>query len=201
MGPADRLGSGFRQAEVLHLAGRDQLLHRAGDVLDRHLRIDAVLVEEVDAVGAQPLQRGLGHLLDVFGPAVQATLGAGLGIEVEAELAGDDHLVAHRLQRFADQPLVGERAIDLGGVEEGDATLGRGADQLQALPRFDRRAEAKAEAHAAEAEGGDLEAATAQFADLHGVLLSLSARDRRTRDADHRPWGSERLAVPARKDL
>ena len=36
---------GFGQAEVLDLAFLDQLLHRAGHVLDRHVRVDAVLIE------------------------------------------------------------------------------------------------------------------------------------------------------------
>jgi hypothetical protein len=34
------------------------------------------------------------------------------------QLGGDHHLVAHRRQRLADQLFIGERAIDLGGVEE-----------------------------------------------------------------------------------
>ena len=47
-GGRGRLG----QAEVPDLAGPDQLLDGAGDVLDRHVRVDAVLVEQVDVVGA-----------------------------------------------------------------------------------------------------------------------------------------------------
>ena len=50
----------------------DQLLDRAGDILDRHVRIDAVLVEQVDAIGLQALERCLDDLLDVLGPAVEA---------------------------------------------------------------------------------------------------------------------------------
>ena len=50
----------------------DQVLHRAGDVLDRHFGIDAVLVEQIDGVDLEPLERGVGDLLDVLGPAVQA---------------------------------------------------------------------------------------------------------------------------------
>ena len=46
---ADRLRARLGQAEVPHLARRDQVLDGAGDVLDRHVRVDAVLVEEVDA--------------------------------------------------------------------------------------------------------------------------------------------------------
>ncbi|MDZ3835993.1 MAG: hypothetical protein U0S49_01295 [Rhodospirillales bacterium] len=54
------------------LAGLDQLLHRAGDVFHRHVRINAVLVEEVDAVGAQALQRLVGDLSDALRAAVEA---------------------------------------------------------------------------------------------------------------------------------
>ena len=60
MGAADRLRARLRQAEVPDLAFRDQLPDGAGDVLDRHVRVDAVLVEQVDAIGPQPLQRRVG---------------------------------------------------------------------------------------------------------------------------------------------
>ncbi len=55
-------------------------------------------------------------------------------IDVEAELGGDHDLVAERRQRLADEFLVGERAVDLGGVEEGDAALDGRADQRDRLP-------------------------------------------------------------------
>ena len=48
MGAADGLHARLREAEVLDLALLDQLLDRARDVLDRDVRVDAVLVEEVD---------------------------------------------------------------------------------------------------------------------------------------------------------
>jgi hypothetical protein len=50
-------------------------------------------------------------------------------IDIEAELGGDHDLVPHRCERFADHFLVGEGAIDLGGVEEGDAAIVSLADQ------------------------------------------------------------------------
>ena len=68
---ADVLGAGLRQAEMLDLAFRDELLDRACDVFHRHSRIDAVLVEQVDMVGPQPLQRSFHHLADMLGPAVE----------------------------------------------------------------------------------------------------------------------------------
>jgi hypothetical protein len=93
---SDRLHARLRQAEVLDLALLDQVLHRARHVLDRQVGIDAMLVEEVDDVGFKPLQRGVCNLLDMLGPAVHADLLARLGIDLEAELGGDYHLIAHR---------------------------------------------------------------------------------------------------------
>ena len=52
VGAADVLHARLGQAEVPHLALGDQLLDRAGNVLHRHLGIDAMLVEQVDVVGA-----------------------------------------------------------------------------------------------------------------------------------------------------
>ena len=54
------------QAEVAHLPRLDQLGHRADGVLDRRLRIDAVLVVEVDHVHAESLQAGVAALPDVW---------------------------------------------------------------------------------------------------------------------------------------
>jgi hypothetical protein len=55
-----------RKAEVQNLALSDQLFDRAGDVLDRDVRIDAMLIEKIDAVGAEALERGIDDRLDVF---------------------------------------------------------------------------------------------------------------------------------------
>ena len=76
-----------------------------------------------------------------------------LGIDVEAEFGGDHHPVAHRLQRLADHLLIGEGAIDLGGVEEGDAALYRRAYQRDALLLTHRSCVAEVESHAAVADG------------------------------------------------
>ena len=95
--------------------------------------------------------------LDVLRPAVEAALLAGLRIEIEAELGGDHHLSAERRQRFAHELLVGEWAVDFGGVEEGDAALDGRADQRDSCLLFDRRTVAKAQPHAAEADGRDFQ--------------------------------------------
>ena len=74
MGAADGFRARLGEAEVQNLALLDEVFHRAGDVLDRHGRIDAVLVVEIDAVGPQALERFLDDLPDVLRSAVQARL-------------------------------------------------------------------------------------------------------------------------------
>jgi hypothetical protein len=53
--PPDRGGCGFGQAEVAYLADLNYLTDCAGDVLDRHCGVDAMLVE-VDNLRAQLTQ-------------------------------------------------------------------------------------------------------------------------------------------------
>ena len=51
----DRLHACFRQTEVLDLAFGDQLLDGTSHIFDRHFRINAVLVEDVDTIGPQTI--------------------------------------------------------------------------------------------------------------------------------------------------
>ena len=104
----------LRQTEMQHLALFDEVLDRAGDVFHRHLRVNAVLVEQIDMVGAQALEGCLGNFLDVRGRAQRRAV----AFDVEAELGRDLHLVADRLERFADQLFVGVGPIDFCRIEE-----------------------------------------------------------------------------------
>ena len=52
----NRVCSGLRKAEVFDLAGLNQILHRARNLFDGHVWIDAVLVEEIDNVGLEAFQ-------------------------------------------------------------------------------------------------------------------------------------------------
>jgi hypothetical protein len=63
-----------------------------------------VLIEQVDRVGAQSAQRGIGDALDLLGAAVERD-GAAV-FDAPPELRGDDHLVPHRRERLADEFLV-----------------------------------------------------------------------------------------------
>jgi len=132
----------------LTFPSRIQVLHRSGDVLDRHLGVDPVLIEEIDDVGLQALERGLSDLLDVLGPAVQTGLLL-VGVDLEPELGGDDDPSADRSERFADELLIRERAIHLGRVEERLAALHR-SRRGRSSPSCRQADHRKAHPHAAE---------------------------------------------------
>jgi hypothetical protein len=71
VGAADRCRRGLGQADVQDLALGHQFGEGANGVLDGSVRVDPVLVVEVDAVGAQPLQRAFDGGPDVCRAAVE----------------------------------------------------------------------------------------------------------------------------------
>ncbi len=54
MRASDGIGAGFGQTEIADLAATNQLGHRAYGFLDRSLRIDPMLIIEIDAINAEP---------------------------------------------------------------------------------------------------------------------------------------------------
>ncbi len=182
MGAADRLRPCFGQAEMLDLAFLNQVLHRACHIFDRHFRIDAVLIEQVDDFALEAPERGLGNLFDMLRPAVEpaSTLSC-LQVDVMAELGCDHNLPADGGQGFADEFLAGERSIGFGGVEEPDAALDGRPEQADQVLSIARRTVALAHSHAAEPKGRGLETVS-KLTDLH--RLSPLRRNQRAVTAD-----------------
>ena len=60
-----------------------------------------MLIEQVNPVGAQALQRHLGQRVDMFRAAAGAGPTRAVSMDVEAELAGDHQLVTGRGNRLA----------------------------------------------------------------------------------------------------
>jgi len=87
-----------------------------------------MLVEKVDRIDLETLQRGLGNFSDVSGPAVRPRLSA-LLVEAEAELGRDRNMAAERGESFADQlkiddPVAPVQALYLGRANtRGDAIV------------------------------------------------------------------------------
>src|ERR1700737_630677 len=98
MGAADRFGTGLRQADVENLARGHQLGKSTGCVLDGSVRVDPVLIVEVDVVDAQARQRALDRRPAVRWTAVGDTWST-TGVRHQAELRGNDNLVAPTLNR------------------------------------------------------------------------------------------------------
>src|SRR5215468_11006078 len=98
MSATNRFRSCFGKAKVLHLTLLDQLLHGSGDVFDRHVRINAMLVEEIDGIDFD--------LLDVLRPAIQAWRSLHpprieFGIKIKPEFRCYRHLSTKRSKGFA----------------------------------------------------------------------------------------------------
>jgi hypothetical protein len=166
---ADRGLARLGQAVVQDLPFRDQLGERPDGLLDRRLRIHPVLVVEIDAIGAEALQRALDRAPHVRRRAVEhpASLAAG----VHAELRGDHDAVAPSRERTADKLLVRVRAVHLGGVEHGDAEIERTVDRADGLGLVRVRTGVEGRhAHAAEPEPADGEGAESRV--VHEGSLS-----------------------------
>src|SRR5471030_3175832 len=128
-----------------------------------------MLVKEVDTIGLQTPERGLGDGTDAFRAAVERVLRVAV---LEAELGSDHHLVAKWRQCLADQFLVDERTVAFGGVEECDTVLEGRPDQFDAIRLFSGGPIAEAQAHASKTDCRHFKTAVSQFAFLHDVLLS-----------------------------
>ena len=132
VGAADGVHTGLGQPDVANLALGHQLGHSADGVLDRSVRVDPVLVVQVDVVGAEALQGALDRGADVGRAAVEDA-GPASGVRHQPELRRHHDLIAAALDGPADQFLVEVRAVDLSSIDVSDAQIQRpvdGADRL-----------------------------------------------------------------------
>src|SRR5258708_9187805 len=103
MRAADCLCTRLGQTEVQHFSFCDQLFHRTGYVFNWHVRIDPVLVIQIDAVGSEALQGFLNHFPDVLRSAVKNKTAL---LIVEAKFGCDSDSVADRCERLSDKLFV-----------------------------------------------------------------------------------------------
>jgi hypothetical protein len=107
-------------------------------------------------VDAEPLERGVAGLQHVLRRPVDADPGAVVAPLV-AELRREHDFVAATGDRLSDEALVRERAVDVGRVEKRDAELERALDGEERRCLVGGSVEL-GHAHAAEADGGHVEA-------------------------------------------
>jgi hypothetical protein len=97
------LGARFAQAEVSHLSLLHQFRHGADGLFDGDVRIDAVLVEQVDMVDPQPSERTFAGIAHVSRTAVDVPSSLSVRATHEAKLRGHPHFVTPATDRLADE--------------------------------------------------------------------------------------------------
>ena len=167
--PADRFRRRFRQPDVTDIAGLDHVGDGADRVLDRHRGIEPRGLIEIDMVGAETPQAVGEKILHRDRPDIVAEK-----FQVRAahrpELERDEGALALAApERLADEHLVVSRAVEVAGVEHGDAGFERGMDGGDRLGIVGRPVAAR-HAHAAEPHFGDFRTIAAKAAGAHEVL-------------------------------
>ena len=125
MRATDRLYSCFRKAEVLHLSLPNQFLYRTGDFFDRNVRINAMLIEQIDGLHLESLERTFDGFLDMFRLTIQACRSRTRisSTQVEPEFGRDHQLLPERSEGFAHEFFIGEWAVNLSSIKEGYAAF------------------------------------------------------------------------------
>ncbi|MNQ78676.1 hypothetical protein D3C85_935970 [compost metagenome] len=160
---------GLAQSQITYLAGADQFGHGADGFFDGHLRVDSVLVIQVEGVHAQALQAAVDGLANVFRSPVDAT-GGGVGrVADDPELAGQEHPVALAGNGLADQFFIGVRAVHVGGIEQVDAQFQRAVQGGRGFAGIRAGGVEVGHAHAAQADGRHLRTVFSQLTCVHEI--------------------------------
>src|SRR6266566_9213149 len=118
MRASDTIDAGFGQTEITHLARANQLRHRAYGFFDRCLRIDPMLIIEIDAIHTEPAQARFARLLHILRFAVDAAKPWRIRVAQDSELCRDDNTMAFAANAASEQLLIRVRTINVGGIEE-----------------------------------------------------------------------------------
>src|SRR5260370_8260860 len=90
----DRIRASLGQTEVAHFSCLNEGLYRSGNILYGYVRVNTVLVEEVDPIGTQALERLVADLADALRAAVRPF---GRYAVPEAKFRSLSPLAPHRL--------------------------------------------------------------------------------------------------------
>src|SRR5579862_6103848 len=132
------------------------------------MRIDSMLVVQVDVFDTEPLQRRVAGGAHVVGTAVNYAIDQVVVFdELDPELTRQEHLLAARGDRTAHEPLVGVRAVHVRGVQEVAAQIERPRDRGSGL-RLVRGAVERGHPHASQADCRNLGAVRSKCARVHG---------------------------------
>ncbi len=118
--PPGRPRADRAEPERAHLPGPHQLRHRPPGLLDRHLGVGAVQLVQVDDVRLEATQGGVAGTFHVPGAAVGHDV---LVADQQPDLGRHEGVRPPLLQHPSQQQLVGERAVHVRRVQQGDAQV------------------------------------------------------------------------------
>ena len=150
-----------------HQAARDEVVERAQRLLDRRGAVGTVQLVEVDVVGAETGEARLARGDDVV---VRQRAGTTLA---EADLGGDEHVVAPVADGGAEDLLRLPERVHVGGVDQVHARVEGAVDHHAGVALVDGgdRRHAGTERHRAERQLRDLEPTRAEAPPFHGFSL------------------------------
>ena len=148
----------------------EEFLHRARDFLNRHFRIDAVNIVEINMIGAESLQRTFHCFAQSLRTRIKSDAFAIANIP--AALRRELDAIAHGFESFADEFFIAIDRIHFRRVKEVDAELNRFAQEFNAFFfRRERRITLR-QAHATESDFGDFQLLAARV-DSQNSLLQI----------------------------
>src|SRR5207247_1991813 len=162
---ADGLGGGLGESQKTHLALGNQLAHGANGFFDGCLRVNAVLIVEVNNFHAQPFEAGVAAGANVFGPAIDANEAAGRVTDV-AKFGGQHDLAAPAAHGLADKDFVRPGAVNVSRVEEVHTQVEGAVNGGDGLGFVARPIKFR-HAHATQPQGGDGQAACSKMSSVH----------------------------------
>ena len=172
-------GGKIRAADVTDFAGANEIIEGAKGLLDRCGGIGEMNLVEIDPVGAEALEAGLGGGDDVM--AGGALHGSGL-VHGAAEFGGQDDALAVLAEDLAEDGFrTAALAVGIRGIEKGDAQVDGLVNDFAGSLQID----AQAEVIAAEAYDGDVRSGVTEFAQLH-CKISQGRTDARRSEVWHR---------------
>src|SRR5712675_2866689 len=136
----------------------DQLGHRSDRFFNRCVRVDTMLVIEIDGFNVEASQTCFAGGANIFRSTVDSDKLA-LGITNITEFRGKDHLITSSFDSPSDQLFIRERPVNVSSVEKVDAQLqcamNRGNGFLVIAVSVEVR-----HPHAAQSHSGNLESLT-----------------------------------------
>src|SRR5437764_790193 len=89
------------------------------------------------------------------------------GVNVKAEFCGDDDLLTHGRESFADEFFILERSVNFRRIKKSNASFDGGPNQRDSVFRVNRLIESEAHSHTAETESRNFQTAVSEFSFLH----------------------------------